>query len=69
MCNLEEQNYVIESVESASITLVVEGEAKSPSHGLLLKKGSVLFITAGESVVIERASNQNLLMFRAYCHV
>ncbi|KAG8440299.1 hypothetical protein GDO86_006166 [Hymenochirus boettgeri] len=63
--------YEMSALDSASILLVVRGQATSHgSYGdLLLTPGSVLFIAADESLTlsIDNSASADLLLFRACC--
>ncbi|RXM95873.1 Mannose-6-phosphate isomerase [Acipenser ruthenus] len=58
-------------IDSASILLVVQGEATGASTAGLsemsIKSGSVLFISASESVSVHITSPAGMLLFRACC--
>uniref|UniRef100_A0A6I8PBI5 Mannose-6-phosphate isomerase n=1 Tax=Ornithorhynchus anatinus TaxID=9258 RepID=A0A6I8PBI5_ORNAN len=63
--------YTVSALDSASILLVVQGEATGPSTAshseIALRRGVVLFIAANESVSLQLTSSGSLLMFRACC--
>ncbi|XP_038622860.1 mannose-6-phosphate isomerase [Tachyglossus aculeatus] len=63
--------YAVSALDSASILLVVRGEAVGTSTAaqseLALRRGVVLFIAANESVSLQITSSGSLLMFRACC--
>ncbi|XP_029431543.1 mannose-6-phosphate isomerase isoform X2 [Rhinatrema bivittatum] len=65
------KQYTISSVDSASILLVIHGEATATSTAalseMILHRGSVLFISANESVSLDLSSAAGMLMFRACC--
>lgn len=71
------EQYTLRPVESASIVLVVEGDANkvevSPSApGELpqvtsLQRGSVIFLAADQSLTLRPTSGSRLLAFRALC--
>lgn len=64
------EEYQLLALDSASILLVVQGTgtASTPSapEAIPLRKGSVLFISARESVSLRLAA-EGLLLFRACC--
>ena len=67
-------DYVLSSYESASLLLVIQGSASAANASLGgstldLCKGRVLFISAGESLTLNVASQDGILMFRAYCQL
>ncbi|ELU00241.1 hypothetical protein CAPTEDRAFT_229052 [Capitella teleta] len=57
--------YSLSAIGSASILLVIEGQATEHSGALSLRRGSILFISAEEELKLSVASP--LLMFRAFC--
>ncbi|KAM4678067.1 mannose-6-phosphate isomerase [Discoglossus pictus] len=61
--------YEVKALDSASILLLVRGQATS--HGthetLTLQPGSVLFISANESLTLHMDGSHDLLLFRACC--
>eukprot|EP00079_Xenopus_tropicalis_P027925 XP_012822360.1 PREDICTED: mannose-6-phosphate isomerase isoform X1 [Xenopus tropicalis] len=61
--------YHVAALDSASILLLVRGEATShvPYASLHLTPGSVLFISANESLILHNSNSQTLLLFRACC--
>ncbi|KAM4746925.1 mannose-6-phosphate isomerase [Rhinophrynus dorsalis] len=61
--------YYVAALDSASILLLVQGEATSHSsfEDLHLHQGSVLFISANESLTLTMGTSQKLLLFRACC--
>ncbi|MGH0150178.1 UNVERIFIED_CONTAM: hypothetical protein FKN15_022376 [Acipenser sinensis] len=65
------KQYTVSPIDSASILLVVQGEATSASTAGLsemsIKSGSVLFISASESVSVHITSPTGMLLFRACC--
>ncbi|XP_037109558.1 mannose-6-phosphate isomerase [Syngnathus acus] len=65
------KQYTLAPVDSASILLVIEGDASATSPAapsdVSLKRGSVLFVSANESVILHVASPSGLTMFRACC--
>ncbi|XP_041073946.1 mannose-6-phosphate isomerase-like [Polyodon spathula] len=65
------KQYTVSPIDSASILLVVQGEATGASTAGLsemsIKSGSVLFISASESVSLHITSPAGMLLFRACC--
>ncbi|XP_004564602.2 mannose-6-phosphate isomerase [Maylandia zebra] len=65
------KQYNISPVDSASILLVIEGEATGTSPAALsdltLTRGSVLFVSANESVSLHITSQSGMTLFRACC--
>ncbi|XP_078541250.1 mannose-6-phosphate isomerase isoform X2 [Lissotriton helveticus] len=65
------KKYTVASIDSASILLVIQGEATAASDSALsdisLRRGSVLFIAANESVSLDLCSQSGMLFFRACC--
>ncbi|KAJ8252314.1 hypothetical protein COCON_G00216260 [Conger conger] len=65
------KQYTVSPVDCAGILLVVQGEAAASSAGSLsdmaLTRGSVLFISANESVVLHVTSPAGMTLFRACC--
>ncbi|XP_039882286.1 mannose-6-phosphate isomerase [Simochromis diagramma] len=65
------KQYNIAPVDSASILLVIEGEATGTSPAALsdltLTRGSVLFVSANESVSLHITSQSGMTLFRACC--
>ncbi|XP_064638723.1 mannose-6-phosphate isomerase-like [Lineus longissimus] len=59
--------YTISPKDSASIVLVIEGEAQSDVGPF--QRGSTIFISAHKSVTIKKKKGASLLMFRAYCEL
>ncbi|KAM4660391.1 mannose-6-phosphate isomerase isoform 2-T2 [Amazona ochrocephala] len=63
--------YLLSAVDSASILLVVQGAAVGTSTAtaseIPLCRGSVLFISANESVSLQLSSPDGMLLFRACC--
>ena len=65
------EQYVISAIDGASLLIIIYGIAtafnKTLEEGntIQLKRGSVLFISANESVDLKTTGN--MLMFRAYC--
>ncbi|KAG8228285.1 hypothetical protein J437_LFUL006253 [Ladona fulva] len=61
------KNYKILPRSSASICIVIQGqfEIDSVSH----KRGSVIFLPAGQSLVISNSEQQSLLIFQAFSNV
>ncbi|XP_019616439.1 PREDICTED: mannose-6-phosphate isomerase-like [Branchiostoma belcheri] len=63
--------YTLEAVDSASIVLTVEGEGEGTTssdtnHKVQFSRGSVVFVSADQSVNISCRS-KGMLMFRAFC--
>nr|XP_057932431.1 mannose-6-phosphate isomerase isoform X2 [Doryrhamphus excisus] len=65
------KQYTVAPVDSASILLVIEGDATATSAGALadvsLRRGTVLFVSANESVLLHVSSHAGVTMFRACC--
>lgn len=65
------KNYTVAAVDSAGILLVVEGEATATSTAALsditLRRGTVIFISANESISLHVTSQSGMTMFRACC--
>lgn len=65
------KQYTVTSVDSASILLVIEGDAMATSAAALsdvtLRRGTVLFVSANESVSLHVTSPSGMTMFRACC--
>lgn len=63
--------YTLAPVDSASILLVIEGEAIATAVAALsdvtLRRGTVLFVSANESVSLHITSQSGMNMFRACC--
>ncbi|XP_053318210.1 mannose-6-phosphate isomerase [Spea bombifrons] len=61
--------YQVVALDSASILLIVHGQATihGSQEGLSLHPGSVLFISANETLTLNVGGKDNLLMFRACC--
>ncbi|XP_059570715.1 mannose-6-phosphate isomerase isoform X2 [Alligator mississippiensis] len=63
--------YLISAVDSASILLVIQGTAVGTSTGatseMTLRRGSVFFISANESISLQVSSPDGMLLFRACC--
>ncbi|KAM8973290.1 mannose-6-phosphate isomerase [Pelodytes ibericus] len=61
--------YQVVALDSASILLLVRGQAtiRGSQEGLSLHPGSVLFISANESLTLNVGAAQHLLLFRACC--
>ncbi|KAM9496943.1 mannose-6-phosphate isomerase [Clarias gariepinus] len=60
------KQYTMSSLDCASILLVIQGEASALSD-IMLHRGSVLFISANESVTLQVTSSSGMTMFRACC--
>ncbi|XP_069018969.1 mannose-6-phosphate isomerase [Embiotoca jacksoni] len=65
------KQYTVAPVDSASILLVIEGDATATSAAALsdvtLKRGTVLFVSANESVSLHITSQSGMNLFRACC--
>ncbi|KAI4874317.1 hypothetical protein NFI96_013951, partial [Prochilodus magdalenae] len=65
------KQYTVSSLDCAGILLVVQGEASASSAAafadIMLRRGSVLFISANESVSLQVTSSTGMTMFRACC--
>lgn len=61
--------YQVTPLDSASILLLVRGQVSSQgiNGGLSLHPGSVLFISANESITLTVEPSHNVLLFRACC--
>uniref|UniRef100_A0A3B3YLD9 Mannose-6-phosphate isomerase n=1 Tax=Poecilia mexicana TaxID=48701 RepID=A0A3B3YLD9_9TELE len=63
------KDYTVASVDSASILLVIEGDATATSAAafsdVTLTRGSVLFVSANESVSLQVTSQSGMTLFRA----
>lgn len=63
--------YLVSAIDSASILLVVRGQAVGTSTAavsdMALTTGSVLFISANESVSLHFSTADGMLLFRACC--
>lgn len=63
--------YLVSAVDSASILLVIQGTAVGTSTAaaseMTLRRGSVLFISANESISLHLSSPDGMLLFRACC--
>lgn len=63
--------YLVSALDSASILLVLRGTAVATSTAaaseMSLRRGSVLFISANESLSLRLASPDGMLLFRACC--
>lgn len=63
--------YLVSAIDSASILLVIQGKAVGTSTAaaseMTLNRGSVLFISANESVSLQLSSTGGMLLFRACC--
>ncbi|XP_066492452.1 mannose-6-phosphate isomerase [Tiliqua scincoides] len=63
--------YLVSAIDSASILLVVRGTAVGTSTAaaseMALTRGSVLFISANESVSLHLSTADGMLLFRACC--
>ncbi|KAK5901824.1 hypothetical protein CesoFtcFv8_007145 [Champsocephalus esox] len=65
------KQYTVAPVDSASILLVIEGDAMATSVAALsditLSRGTVLFVSANESVSLHVTCTSGMTMFRACC--
>ncbi|XP_034031822.1 mannose-6-phosphate isomerase [Thalassophryne amazonica] len=65
------KQYNLAAVDSASILVVIEGDATATSAGALsdvtLRRGTILFVSANESVSLHITSQSGMVMFRACC--
>uniref|UniRef100_A0A1A8K529 Mannose-6-phosphate isomerase n=2 Tax=Nothobranchius TaxID=28779 RepID=A0A1A8K529_NOTKU len=65
------KDYCVAAVDSASILLVIEGDAIATSAAafsdLTMKRGSVLFVSANESLSLHITSQSGVTLFRACC--
>ncbi|KAM8860471.1 mannose-6-phosphate isomerase isoform 1-T1 [Synchiropus picturatus] len=63
--------YSVVAVDSASILLVIQGNATATSAAALsdisLTRGTVLFVSANEGIVLHITSQSGMVMFRACC--
>lgn len=59
------KQYTLSPLDCASILLVIHGEASALSD-IMLHRGSVLFISANESITLQ-VTSPGLAMFRACC--
>ncbi|XP_049668729.1 mannose-6-phosphate isomerase [Accipiter gentilis] len=63
--------YLVSAMDSASILLVIQGTAVGTSTAaaseMTLRRGSVLFISANESISLHLSSPDGMLLFRACC--
>ncbi|NWI16537.1 MPI isomerase, partial [Crypturellus soui] len=63
--------YLVSAVDSASILLVIQGTAVGTSTAaaseMTLRRGSVVFISANESISLHLSSPDGMLLFRACC--
>ena len=70
---METEQYTLAAVDGASIVIVLSGTAKADNHSLRgqsleLKRGSVVFISAKESLQLTVESRHSaMVMFRAFC--
>ncbi|XP_010288433.1 PREDICTED: mannose-6-phosphate isomerase, partial [Phaethon lepturus] len=62
--------YLVSAVDSASILLVIQGTAVGTSTAaaseMTLRRGSVLFISANESISLHLSSPDGMLLFRGW---
>uniref|UniRef100_W5LIQ3 Mannose-6-phosphate isomerase n=1 Tax=Astyanax mexicanus TaxID=7994 RepID=W5LIQ3_ASTMX len=65
------KQYTVSPLDCAGILLVIQGEASATSAAaladMMLQRGSVLFISANESVTLQVTSSTGMTMFRACC--
>ncbi|XP_043925956.1 mannose-6-phosphate isomerase isoform X2 [Protopterus annectens] len=65
------KQYTVSSIDSASILVVIKGDAVASSAAALsemtITRGSVLFISANECVSLDISSREGMLLFRACC--
>ncbi|KAI2648622.1 Mannose-6-phosphate isomerase [Labeo rohita] len=65
------RQYTVSALDSAGILLVIDGEAVATSAAALsditLTRGSVVFISANESLSLQVTSSSGMTMFRACC--
>ncbi|XP_047201870.1 mannose-6-phosphate isomerase isoform X3 [Girardinichthys multiradiatus] len=63
------KEYTVASVDSASILLVIEGDATATSAAafsdVTMRRGSVLFVSANESISLHVTSQSGMTLFRA----
>ncbi|XP_021263090.1 mannose-6-phosphate isomerase [Numida meleagris] len=63
--------YLISALDSASILLVIQGTATGTSTAaaseMTLRRGSVIFISANESISLRLSPSEGMLLFRACC--
>ncbi|MEQ2213041.1 hypothetical protein XENOCAPTIV_008800 [Xenoophorus captivus] len=63
------KEYTVASVDSASILLVIEGDATATSAAafsdITMRRGSVLFVSANESISLHVTSQSGMTLFRA----
>ncbi|KAL8196946.1 UNVERIFIED_CONTAM: hypothetical protein K2H54_002711 [Gekko kuhli] len=63
--------YLVSAIDSASILLVLKGAAVGTSTAatseMPLRPGTVLFISANESVSLRLSVSEGMLLFRACC--
>ncbi|XP_061780830.1 mannose-6-phosphate isomerase [Nerophis lumbriciformis] len=65
------KQYTVAPVDSASVLLVIAGDATATSAAALsdltLRRGTVLFVSANESLLLHVTSAMDVTMFRACC--
>ncbi|XP_061750528.1 mannose-6-phosphate isomerase [Nerophis ophidion] len=65
------KQYTLGAVDSASVLLVIAGDATATSAAALsdvtLRRGTVLFVSANESLLLHVTSAEGVTMFRACC--
>nr|XP_056721926.1 mannose-6-phosphate isomerase [Euleptes europaea] len=63
--------YLVSAIDSASIVLVIKGMAVGTSTAatseMALRPGTVLFISANESISLHLSASEGMLLFRACC--
>ena len=70
---METEQYTLAAVNGASILIVLSGTAKADNHSLSgqsleLKRGSIAFISANESLQLTvESQDAAMVMFRAFC--
>jgi len=70
---VDTQQYTVAAINGASIIIVLSGRAKASNRSLSgesldLKRGSVVFMSAAESLQLTvKSRNSGIVMFRAFC--
>ena len=70
---MEAEQYTVAAVNGPSIVIVLSGRAKADScsvngESLELKRGSVIFMSANESLqLVIESRDSGMVMFRAFC--
>lgn len=63
------KDYTVAPVDSASILLVIEGDAMATAPAahsdITMRRGTVLFVSANESLSLHISSPSGMLLFRA----